>query len=80
MSQPENTPELMNEHEEPEELNYDDIESMSEAPDLTQILGQFFIEPKKQRNVVEVLCEIKRQMEVQNQLMTKLVEAVVSKS
>ena len=50
-------------------------ESIGDCPDITQILAQFFIEPKKQRNITEVLCEIKRQLELHNQLMSKMLES-----
>jgi hypothetical protein len=53
----------------------DDLEGV----DIGALLEQMFMEPKKNRNMVEVLCEIKRNLEVHNKLMAKLVQVVETK-
>lgn len=62
---------------EEEEMPSEDDE---EQTDLGTLLAQFFMEPKKQRNVAEVLCDIKKQMEIQNKLLAQIYTSLVSSS
>jgi hypothetical protein len=57
-----------------------DEEDQYENTDLTTLLAQFFIEPKKQRNITEVLCDIKKQMEIQNKLLAQIYMSLSSKA
>jgi hypothetical protein len=50
-----------------------------EHTDISAILSQFFIEPKKQRNVTEALYDIKKQMEIQNKLLAQIYMSLSSK-
>jgi len=43
-----------------------------EDMDLHDILETFFLESKKNRNVVDVLLEIKRSLEMHNKIMVKI--------
>ena len=38
------------------------------------------MEPKKQRNVAEVLCDIKKQMEIQNKLLAQIYTSLAASS
>lgn len=39
--------------------------------DMGDLLSQFLMEPKKQRNVCEVLVDIKKQLEIQNKILAQ---------
>ena len=54
------------------EVEYEDM-------DLPQMIENFFTEPKKGRNIPETLCEIKRNLEVHNKLLSKLVSVIDTK-
>jgi len=54
----------------------DDIDDIS----MNDMLSQFFIEPKKQKNVTEVLCDIKKQMEIQNKILASIYTSLASKT
>ena len=47
--------------------------------DFRQVLGEFFSESKKNRNIPEVLLEIKRTLDVHNKLMMQMIQAIQSK-
>lgn len=49
-----------------------EYEMEGEDVNLHDLLETFFTEPKKSRNLVEVLVEIKRNLEVHNKIMIKL--------
>lgn len=53
-------------------------ESDYQEIDIHQICSEFFTDPKKNRNIPEVLLEIKRTLDVHNKLLQSLVEAVRS--
>ena len=55
-------------------------EDDEEQTDLGTLLAQFFMEPKKQRNVAEVLCDIKKQMEIQNKLLAQIYTSLAASS
>ena len=48
---------------------------MEDGPDFPELLASFFMD-EEGNNVVSVLSEIKKQMELQNRLLVKLVSAV----
>jgi len=48
--------------------------------DLHDILETFFLESKKNRNVVDVLLEIKRSLEMHNKIMMKMLGHLQSSS
>ena len=54
------------------ESDGDEIESTTMS--FQHMLEPFLIEPKKNRNIVEVLCEIKRCLEAHNRVMLMLYE------
>tara|TARA_Y100000389_G_scaffold83976_1_gene80576 strand:+ start:16498 stop:16728 length:231 start_codon:yes stop_codon:yes gene_type:complete len=39
--------------------------------DMSDLLAQFLMEPKKQRNICEVLVDIKKQLEIQNKILAQ---------
>ena len=39
--------------------------------DMGELLAQFLTEPKKQRNICEVLMDIKKQLEIQNKILAQ---------
>jgi hypothetical protein len=55
-------------------------EDDEEQTDLGTLMAQFFMEPKKQRNVTEVLCDIKKQMEIQNKLLAQIYTSLAASS
>jgi hypothetical protein len=55
-------------HEEESEMEY----PFEDGENLHDVLETFFTEPKKNRNIVDVLLEIKRSLEVHNKIMIKL--------
>ena len=55
-------------------------EDDEEQTDLGTLMAQFFMEPKKQRNVAEVLCDIKKQMEIQNKLLAQIYTSLAASS
>lgn len=62
-----------------EDLEVESDMEDDEHVDIGTILSQFFIEPKKQRNVTEALYDIKKQMEIQNKLLAQLYTSLSSK-
>jgi hypothetical protein len=54
-------------------------DSEFEEMDLKEILGEFFVDSKKNRNLPEVLLEIKRTLDVHNKLMLQLIQAIHTK-
>ena len=58
-----------NEEEEEEE---DDV-------DLHMVLSQFFLDTKKHRNVCDILCEMKRNMETQNKILVEILNTFKQK-
>lgn len=67
----------------PDEYEEEDMpseEDDEEQTDLGTLLAQFFTEPKKQRNVAEVLCDIKKQMEIQNKLLAQIYTSLTASS
>jgi len=57
------------------EVNGSEFEDM----DLKEILSEFFLESKKNRNLPEIFLEIKRTIDVHNKLMMQLIQAIQSK-
>ena len=57
----------------------EDEENEENGMDMSDMLAQFFTEPKKQRNVAEVLCDIKKQMEIQNKILAQIYTTLSSK-
>ena len=66
----------MSDHgEDDDQFNPDDM-MMDDGPDLGDLLGSMLMDDEG-KNVVNVLTEIKSQMELQNRLLIKLVSAVI---
>ena len=61
------------------EMEEDDDEDDNDDINMTDMLSQFFIEPKKRKNVTEVLCDIKKQMEIQNKILARIYTSLSSK-
>ena len=70
---------IPDEYEE-EEMPSEEEEDDEGQTDLGTLLAQFFMEPKKQRNVAEVLCDIKKQMEIQNKLLAQIYTSLAASS
>lgn len=65
----------MIEEENESEYEYEATEDM----DLQSILETFFLEHKKNRNVVDVLCEIKRSFETHNRILNAMYDLLNSR-
>ena len=66
----------MSDHgEDDDQFNPDDM-MMDDGPDLGDLLGSMLMDDEG-KNVVNVLSEIKSQIEMQNRLLIKLVGAVI---
>ena len=63
-----------------EEEDMPSEEDDEEQTDLGTLLAQFFMEPKKQRNVAEVLSDIKKEMEIQNKLLAQIYTSLAASS
>ena len=63
-----------------EEMPSEEEDDDEGQTDLGTLLAQFFMEPKKQRNVAEVLCDIKKQMEIQNKLLAQIYMSLAASS
>ena len=61
--------------EDDDQFNPEDM-MMDDGPDLGDLLGSMLMDDEG-KNVVNVLTEIKSQMELQNRLLIKLVSAVI---
>lgn len=57
----------------------DEFEMDEEGMDMSDLLQTFFTDSKKNRNVCDILVEIKRQFEVQNKLLLQICETLSSK-
>lgn len=57
-------------------LNFDgdDDDDDDDGIDLNTMMGFYFTESKKNRNIVDMLCEIKRCLETHNKVMIKMYE------
>ena len=64
---------LENEEDEEDEED-DEFEMDEEGIDMQDLLQTFFMDSKKNRNVCDILLEIKRQFEVQNKLLLSISE------
>ena len=62
-----------NDEEDEEDEEEDDI-------DLHMVLSQFFLDTKKNRNVCDILCEMKRNMETQNKILIELLNTLKQKN
>jgi hypothetical protein len=51
-----------------------------EGVDLLDVANKLFLDSKKGRNVVDVLCEIKRHFETQNKILLKISQQLNSNS
>ena len=65
-------------HSDDEENEDDEMDGL-ETLDVGALMESLFTEPKKNRNMVEILCEIKRNLEVHNKLFLKLIQVVEQK-
>lgn len=54
----------------------DEFEIDEDGMDMSDLLQTFFTDSKKNRNVCDVLVEIKRQFEVQNKLLQQICETL----
>ena len=54
----------------------DEFEMDDEGMDMSDLLQTFFTDSKKNRNVCDILVEIKRQFEVQNKLLLQICETL----
>lgn len=61
---------MMDENENDSEFEFEETEEL----DLQSMLETFFLEHKKNRNVVDVLCEIKRSFETHNRILNAMYE------
>jgi RecJ-like exonuclease len=61
---------MIEENENDSEYEFEENEDL----DLQSMLETFFLEHKKNRNVVDVLCEIKRSFETHNRILNALYE------
>jgi hypothetical protein len=61
-------------HDSNNESEYDE-----EGIDIRQVCGEFFTDAKKNRNIAEVLLEIKRTIDVHNKLLQNLIQVVKDK-
>ena len=60
---------------EDEDLHDSDYESEeNEGLDMQSVLEAFFLESKKNRNVVDVMCELKRSFETHNRILNAMYE------
>ena len=59
-----------------EEEEEDEFEMDDEGMDMSDLIQTFFTDSKKNRNVCDILVEIKRQLEVQNKLLLKICETL----
>tara|TARA_B100001250_G_C19801850_1_gene791486 strand:- start:1868 stop:2119 length:252 start_codon:yes stop_codon:yes gene_type:complete len=57
----------------------DEFEMDEEGMDMSDLLQTFFTDSKKNRNVCDILVEIKRQFEVQNKLLLQICETLSPK-
>ena len=62
------------------EAEESDMEYEDEGQDIASLLQGLLLDGKKSRNIPDVLCEIKRNMEAHNQLMFRLVKAIEAKN
>jgi hypothetical protein len=62
------------------EEDVSDVEYEDEELDIGSLLQGLLLDEKKNRNIPDLLCEIKRNMEAHNQLMFRLVKAVEGKN
>ena len=62
------------------EAEESDMEYEDEGQDIASLLQGLLLDGKKNRNIPDVLCEIKRNMEAHNQLMFRLVKAIEAKN
>ena len=62
------------------EVDQSDMEYDDEGPDIATLLQGLLLDGKKNRNIPDLLCEIKRNMEAHNQLMFRLVKAIEAKN
>lgn len=65
-----------------DEDNDDDNEEEEEEEDdvdLHMVLSQFFLDTKKHRNVCDILCEMKRNMETQNKILVEILNTFKQK-
>lgn len=44
--------------------------------DITTLMQSLFLDAKKNRNIPDVLCDIRRNIEVHNKLMLKLIQTI----
>ena len=58
------------------ESEEDEFEMDEEGMDMSDLLQTFFTDSKKNRNVCDILVEIKRQFEVQNKLLLQICETL----
>lgn len=65
---------MIKEENSEETYESESYESENEEMDLHSILESFFIEPKKNRNIVDILCELKRGFETHNRILSAMYE------
>lgn len=65
-----------NENENDSEYEFEDE---TDDVDMQSLLETFFLEHKKNRNVVDVLCEIKRSFETHNRILNAMYELLTSR-
>ena len=71
--------EASEDEDEDEDYEHDDDEyeeDDEESSGFEQLLAAFFMEPKKQRNVTEVLLDIKKSIDTQNKILLKVLEVM----
>lgn len=56
----------------------DEFDMDEEGMDMSDLMQTFFTDTKKNRNVCDILVEIKRQFEVQNKLLLQICETLNS--
>lgn len=66
--------------EHPSHIESDMEDPYFEGESLHDVLETFFLESKKNRNVVDILLEIKRSLEMHNKIMVKMLAHLQSSS
>jgi hypothetical protein len=54
----------------------DDESEAYDELDITSLMQSLFLDGKKNRNIPDILCDIRRNIEVHNKLMIKLIQSI----
>ena len=67
-------------HASDESVHYESDDDAYDDVDITSLMQSVFLDVKKHRNIPDILCDIRRNLEVHNKLMLKLVQAIDRKT